>query len=115
VRRTDRDWIEDAASHLDILENHLRSSADSGLVLDAAAMRLSAAIDSVAQVTDSVRSGVIPDSQWRRIKGTRNRIAHEYGFVDRDVLRAILQKDVAAFAGQVAQLRSAIQGQEASS
>jgi uncharacterized protein with HEPN domain len=114
VKRGDREWIEDAASHLDIVRSHLQTPADSQLVLDAAAMRLSAAIDSVAHVADSARAGVIPDQQWRRIKGTRNRIAHEYGFVDRDVLRAILEKDVAAFADQVAQLRAAIEGREAS-
>lgn len=113
MRRTDRDWIEDAVSHLAIGTTHLHAAADSQLVLDAAAMRLSAAIDSVAHVSDSVRASVIPDPLWRRIKGTRNRIAHEYGFVDRDVLRTILEKDVAAFAEQVAELRAAIEELEA--
>ena len=75
-------------------------------------MRLAAAIDSVAHVADAVRAQVIPDQQWRRITGTRNRIAHEYGFVDRDVLRTILEKDVAAFADQVVQLRAAIERPE---
>ncbi len=114
MKRTDRDWVEDAASHLAIVGSHLESSAETGLVLDAAAMRLSAAIDSVAHVSDAIRATVIPDLQWRRIKGTRNRIAHEYGFVDRDVLRTILEKDVAAFSDQVAQLRIAIEGPEVS-
>lgn len=112
MRRTDRDWVEDAASHLEIVRTHLLASADSQLVLDAAAMRLSAAIDSIAHVSESVRATVIADPLWRRIKGTRNRIAHEYGFVDRDVLRTILERDVATFAAQVAQLRDAVEGPE---
>ncbi|MGB3909911.1 MAG: HepT-like ribonuclease domain-containing protein [Pseudolysinimonas sp.] len=112
MKRTDRDWIADAASHLEIVAAHLQATADSQLVLDAAALRLSAAIDSVAHVSEPLRASVIPDPLWRRIKGTRNRIAHEYGFVDRDVLRTILEKDVAAFAAQVAQLRTAAEDLE---
>jgi uncharacterized protein with HEPN domain len=113
VRRSDRDRIEDAAAHLELVTAHLQAVADSQLALDAAATRLSAAIDSVAHVSDPVRACVIPDPLWRRIKGTRNRIAHEYGFVDRNVLRAILEKDVAAFAAQVAELRGDTEQPEA--
>ena len=115
MRRTDRDWIEDAVSHLEIVRSHLHAAADSQLVLDAAAMRLSAAIDSVAHVSEPVRAAVIPARLWRRIKSTRNRIAHEYGFVDRDVLRTILERDVAAFAAQVEQLRTAAEDLEGES
>lgn len=62
MKRTDRDWVEDAASHLEIVSTHLRATADSP-----------------------------------------------------DVLRTILEKGVAAFDAQVAQLRTAAEDVEGTS
>jgi uncharacterized protein with HEPN domain len=98
VRRTDEEHLQDALAHLDVLRLHLGAADhDDQLVLDAAALRLSAAIESVALVSEERRRDVIDDRSWRTIKSMRNRIAHAYGFMDPAVLRTTFDRDVAGF------------------
>jgi len=95
VNRGDAEWLNDASGHLAALRAHLgRVDADDGLVLDAAALRLAAAIDCVGRADPGVRTAVITPSLWRDIVGLRNRIAHAYAFVDRHVLLENMAKDV---------------------
>lgn len=98
VKRTDDECLADALGHLDVLKLHLASNGrDDQLVLDAAALRLSAAIECVALVSEERRTGVIDERSWRTIKSMRNRIAHAYEFMDPAVLRATFDSDVAGF------------------
>jgi uncharacterized protein with HEPN domain len=104
-----RKWLTDARHHLEILHEHLSAnSLDDQLVLDAAALRLTAAIDSVSRIPGEVRSGVIPESRWRAIKGMRNWIAHAYGFIDPSVLRRTLNYDVVELERYVRELLDAV-------
>ena len=105
MTQTDRARLQDAAEHLVVMHQHLaETGADDQLVIDAAALRLSAAIDSVASVPDTLRQKVITDDSWRAIKGMRNRIAHAYAFFDPAVLRSTLDRDVTGFEADVHRL-----------
>lgn len=98
MKRTDSDWLLDALQHLKALKRYLDSDVpDDDMVLDAAALRLSAAIESVSRISDKQRRRVMPDELWREIKGVRNRIAHAYGYTNPVELRAIVEGDVVAF------------------
>lgn len=106
MKRDDAGWLDDAEAHLRVLREHLAAGVrDDQLVLDAAALRLSAVIDSVARVDDARRRAVIDDVSWRAIVGTRNRIAHGYGFIDPVVLRGVLETDLDELATYLAALR----------
>lgn len=96
MKRSDRDWLLDALDYVDILNQHLGlGGIGEQVIFDAALLRLSSAIESLSHVSDALRRSVISDTLWREIKGTRNLIAHEYGFVDQDQLRAIFEGDSA--------------------
>lgn len=105
MKRSDRDWLLDALQHLDILKQHL-STGDirEQLVLDAVALRLSSAIESLSHVSDGLRRPMISDEEWRKIKGTRNLIAHEYGFIEQAQLRAVFEGDAARLEADVRRL-----------
>jgi uncharacterized protein with HEPN domain len=105
VKHSSREWLLDALQHLSILRRYLdSSSADEGMLLDAAALRLSSAIESVSHIPEGVRREVIPDELWRTIKGLRNRIAHAYGFTSPVKLRQTVIEDVADFEASVRRL-----------
>lgn len=64
---------------------------DDELVFDAVAMRLSAAIEEIAPVGESLLLSRFGDT-WFQMKATRNAIAHNYAFVDE-----LLLADTVAF------------------
>ncbi|HEU4808775.1 MAG TPA: HepT-like ribonuclease domain-containing protein [Homoserinimonas sp.] len=95
MKRTDRQELLEAVRHLEVVRGHLaQSTADDQLVLDAAALRLSAAIDSVSRVPDELRRQVLEDSAWRAIEGMRNRLVDAYSFIDAAVMRTALARDI---------------------
>lgn len=105
MKRTDDECLRDALAHLHVLKTHLaESERDDQLVLDAAALRLSAAIECVALVSDERRLSRIDERSWRTIKSMRNRIAHAYEFVDPAVLRTTLDVDVAGYEHDLRQM-----------
>lgn len=66
------------------------------MVADAVALRLSSAIEAVAACSDELRQRAFGD-EWKVTWATRNRIAHNYAFVDLDVIRATIASDPPAF------------------
>jgi uncharacterized protein with HEPN domain len=90
VKRTEEEWLLDALGHIDTLKRYVAGD-------NAAALRLSAAIDSVARIPEEHRQRVMSDQLWREIKGVRNHIAHGYGFADRVELYNVVIDDVADF------------------
>lgn len=102
MRHTDRTLIQEALDHLEMLHRHLsQSEADSQLVLDAAALRLSAAIDSLLRVSEELRLRVMDEKTWRDIKSMRNRIAHAYAVMDASTLSSTFNNDIAVFESDV--------------
>ena len=98
MKRTEQEWLLDALGHIDTLKRYIAGdNPDRELVLDAAALRLSAAIDSVARIPEVQRQSVMSDVLWREIKGVRNHIAHGYGFADRTELYNVIIDDVTEF------------------
>lgn len=98
MKRTEREWLLDALGHIETLKRYVAGdNSDRELVLDAAALRLSAAIDSVARIPEKQRQRVMSDALWREIKGVRNHIAHGYGFADRAELYNVVIDDVTDF------------------
>lgn len=105
MKRTEREWLLDALGHIDTLKRYVAGDhADQELVLDAAALRLSAAIDSVARIPEEQRQRVMSDELWRKIKGVRNHIAHGYGYADRAALYDVVIDDVADFESHIRRL-----------
>lgn len=94
MSRSDRDLLEDAAAHLVILRGHLDARGlDDQTVADAVSLRLAAAIESLAQCSDEVRTRLFGDD-WPLMWATRNRIAHGYAFIDFSIIQATVEDDL---------------------
>jgi len=94
VSRTDAERIADALDHLATLRRHAsRHDLDDQLVIDAVSLRLAAAIEALAGLDEALRDEVTA-GRWHLMWATRNRIAHGYAFVDGDVIRATVARDV---------------------
>jgi uncharacterized protein with HEPN domain len=105
VSRTDEELVRDALDHLDTLRHHLTmGSFEDPLISDAVNMRLSAAIETISQTSSDFRGSYFSDD-WQYIKALRNRISHGYSFLDNDVIKATIEKDLPGFE---AQLRRAV-------
>jgi len=94
MSRSDRELLEDAAAHLLILRGHLDARGlDDQTVADAVSLRLAAAIESLAQCSDDVRTRLFGDD-WPLMWATRNRIAHGYAFIDFSIIEATVEEDL---------------------
>ncbi|WP_308467595.1 HepT-like ribonuclease domain-containing protein [Rathayibacter soli] len=102
MKRTDRKYIQESLDHLEVLHRHLsQPTTDRQLVVDAAALRLSAAIDSLSRVSEELRQREMSEKVWRDIKSMRNRIAHAYAVMDASTLDDTFDNDIAAFEADI--------------
>lgn len=77
-----------------ILRSHLASRGlDDQTVADAVSLRLAAAIESLAQCSDDIRTELFGDD-WPLMWATRNRIAHGYAFIDSSIIQATVEEDL---------------------
>jgi uncharacterized protein with HEPN domain len=110
VTRTERELIEEALEHLEVLGSHLqRGGMDDPLIVDAVCMRLSAAIASLSNLPEARRMSLF-GHDWHAMWSTRNHIAHAYEFVDMDIIKATVERRVPAL---MATLRQSIVVDEA--
>jgi uncharacterized protein with HEPN domain len=97
VSRSDRELLADALGHLEVLRSHqARGDLDDQTVADAVCLRLAAAVEAVASMSSDVRADAFGE-EWPLIWATRNRIAHGYAFIDRNMIEATIDKDLPGF------------------
>lgn len=97
MSRTDEELVRDALEHLDVLSQHLMlGSIEEPLISDAVCMRLSSAIESISQSSNSFREKYFTEN-WHLMKATRNLISHGYLFVDQEIIRLTIEEDVPQF------------------
>lgn len=101
MSRTDLQRLREAVVHLDAIDAHLaRGDLDDQTIADAACLRLAAAIEAVSGIDTDIRTATFgPD--WALIWATRNRIAHGYAFIDRNLIEATIAEDVPQFEASV--------------
>lgn len=66
--------------------------------------------EAAIHIPDEIRSAH-PEIAWRRIVGTRNRLAHAYLYIDDDVLWDIVRTDIPRLLPQLRRLSGAAGGQ----
>ncbi len=104
MSRSDRELLADALGHLEVLRSHqARRDLDDQTVADAVCLRLAAAIEAVANMSSNMRVGAFGE-EWPLIWATRNRIAHGYTFIDRDMIEATIDKDLPGFESTLSRL-----------
>lgn len=113
MSRPDAEHLANAQEHLRRLRDHLqRGDLDDDTIFDAVCMRLSAAIESVSAVDESLRRKEFGRS-WTAIWSVRNRIAHGYFYVDRAIITSTVQNDLVEFEASVERLIRTVDHAEA--
>ncbi|MDO5617883.1 HepT-like ribonuclease domain-containing protein [Kocuria sp.] len=93
MSRTARELIIEAQAHLDKIVLYAQEDVEQDVVIDAIALRLAAAIDSLSRIPPHQLQELFgPD--WQAMKAVRNRIAHGYLTVSPGVLRATLDTEI---------------------
>ncbi len=96
-KRSDEQLIEEALTHLGILRERLsRGDLADQIVADAVSMRLAAAIDALHHGEPLLGERLFL-SDWRKIWGTRNYLAHGYAIVDIQMIAETVQNDLPEF------------------
>jgi uncharacterized protein with HEPN domain len=76
--------MEYAGDHPDWTENRL--------VVDAIAKRVEEVAEAAKSRFPRALRGDYPGIEWDRIAGMRDRLAHDYGHVDLDIMREVLEE-----------------------
>ncbi|OLO60332.1 hypothetical protein BKH23_09155 [Actinomyces oris] len=84
--RTTAEIIAEAPEHFDTAISYSQRNLSDQIVIDAVAMRLSAGVEALGALDPDTRTRLLGD-QWPRMRGMRNRIAHDYGFIDDTIVR----------------------------
>lgn len=96
--------LANAQEHLRRLRDHLvRGDLADDTIFDAVCMRLSAAIESVSAIDDALRDEEFGRG-WSAIWSVRNRIAHGYFYVDRQIITSTVENDLVEFEAGVERL-----------
>lgn len=94
MTRRDDELIREALDHLERLRHHqARGDLTDETVADAVSLRLAAAIESLSRVSEPVRARLVGE-EWPVMWATRNRIAHGYANVDREVIVSTILLDL---------------------
>lgn len=94
MTRTDTEHLANAREHLRVLHAHIeRSDLADDTVYDAVCMRLSATIESISAIAEPARLRAF-GSTWPTIASVRNRIAHGYTYVDREIIDNTVEHDL---------------------
>ncbi len=105
MSRSDQELVRDALDHIDVLKGHLTQGNLSDITIaDAVNMRLSAAIETLAQTTPELREKYF-GAEWQLMWATRNRISHSYSFVDVEIIQKTVENRLPHLE---AQLRAAL-------
>ena len=96
--RRDRDNLAEIIGHAETAIAYAGTVADlrtNGMVTDAVCLHLGqigelARVDRVSQIAQDA----IPSVPWAELRGLRNRIFHDYGNVDVDVVIDIVENDL---------------------
>ena len=97
-KRDDRVSLADMLVHareaVDLLGEANREDLESDRIMQLALTRLMEIVGEAANRVSEATRQRHPQIPWRRIIGTRNRLAHGYDVVDLDILWDIIQYDL---------------------
>lgn len=110
-RRTTDELLEEALAHLEIAGAYAQGDLEQQMVLDAASLRLAAAIETLSRLDDAMRNELF-GAEWRVMWGMRNRIAHGYLGVDLGILQQTLQADLPDLIATLRAARRSLPGEQ---
>lgn len=97
VMEAARDSARDAIEHVRTGGPGWRSDKKT---VDAAAKRVEEVGELLKRVTPA-QQAAMPDIPWRQAKGMRERIAHDYGKIDLDILEGVIKTSLPSLISQI--------------
>ncbi len=96
--KTDRYYVESIIADLKLIVNNTRGITKEDLekniiLCDSVLFRLIQISENTSRLSDDFKS-LYADIPWQPIKGLRNRIVHNYGDVDLEVIYDTVTKDI---------------------
>jgi uncharacterized protein with HEPN domain len=89
----DRQNLQSLVAHatraLDYVRRHGPGWYSSDETVDAVMMQITQVAEDARRVSDGTL-GTIPGVPWRQVKGIRDKIVHDYGFVDAEIVRDVV-------------------------
>ncbi|MBI4652674.1 DUF86 domain-containing protein [Candidatus Kuenenbacteria bacterium] len=101
-------YLEDIEDSIRKIEKYTRGinfdkfSSDEKII-DAVVRNLSIIGEAVINIPKEIKVKN-PDVAWKEIKGTRNKVVHEYFGIDEEILWKTIQDDLPVFKKQIAKL-----------
>lgn len=93
ARRSPSERMSEARHHLVQAMEYSSGDTTDPMVIDAICMRLSAGIDALTGLPESLLADVFGGA-WPLMRGMRNRIVHGYILIDHDVIVATVERDL---------------------
>ncbi len=104
MNERDQQHLEAAKASAQLARQHVRAGGakwrDNQMVVDAAAKRVEEVGELLKRVTPA-QQAAMPGIAWKQAKGMRERIAHDYGQIDLDILEGVVQNDLPTLIGQI--------------
>jgi uncharacterized protein with HEPN domain len=108
VRASSADLIAEALLHLAVIRDHVAEEGlESDLGMDAASMRLSAAIERLTHLPPELQEAACGED-WPAVRAMRNRIAHGYFTLDRGAVRDTVLHDLGPLEERLREIHGAL-------
>ena len=98
------DMLVHATEAVELLGEADRKDLESDRIMQLALTRLMEIVGEAASRVSEATRQRHPQIPWRRIIGTRNRLAHGYDVVDLDILWDIVRNDLPPLIGQLGEI-----------
>ncbi|HJD51541.1 MAG TPA: DUF86 domain-containing protein [Candidatus Rothia avistercoris] len=93
MSRTVQEILDESLLHLDYVQRYAERDLEDSLVLDAIALRLSAAIDALNRLPGAIKDDLF-GATWPLMYGMRNRIAHGYALIDSAMVQVTVAEEI---------------------
>lgn len=96
--KDDRYYVEKIKEHIHCLMKHAKEVpedelTENSMAMDAILFRITQISESADKISDSFKINH-PEIPWRKIKGLRNHVVHDYGHVDFITIRKTVSEDI---------------------
>lgn len=105
MSRTIIELLDEALLHFSFATQYASQDLNNSMVIDAIALRLSAAIDALNRLPEDHKTKLFGDT-WKLMYGMRNRIAHGYAVIDAEVIRLTVHDELPALLHTIKKYRA---------
>lgn len=101
-------YLEDILESIEYIESYineisLKSFLNDPLLQDAVIRRIEIIGEAVGKLPEEIKKNK-PEVPWQDMKDMRNKLIHDYGYVDLELVWAVVQKELPTLKEKIAQM-----------